>query len=132
MLIAWGLPDVLGKGRYKNMMLTMLAGVVLVIIFASQDKFDEAISLFEQAININSEHAHAHFNLGSLLVKQGKFKSADRHCAEAIRIKPDYAEAYYQIGNILTQQGKLEEANIFFSKAIQLKPSQRPPVELVA
>ena len=74
------------------------------------EEYNQAISVYEKAIELNPEYYEAYNNLGTALKDQGKLDEAIDAYNKAISINPDYAEAYYNIGFTLQGQGKLEEA----------------------
>jgi Tfp pilus assembly protein PilF len=65
----------------------------LAIIFYTQNKDDEAIYHFRQALQINPNDPDMHFNLGVVLGKKNELKEAITHFRQAIYLKPDYEEA---------------------------------------
>src|SRR5437870_4145458 len=75
-----------------------------------------------QALDINPEHASAHYNLGNVLAQHGKLAEASEHHRQALRLKPDYADAHNNLGNVLAQQGKLAEASEQYQRALQIRP----------
>ena len=67
-----------------------------------------AENLYKKVLKINSNHASAHNNLGSVLQVFGEYQKA-RSCYEkAIQIQPNYANAYNNLGLILKELGNEE------------------------
>jgi tetratricopeptide (TPR) repeat protein len=87
-----------------------------------QDRIDEAIDQFQEAIRIKPDDIEAHYNLGDALYRKGQINEAIQQYQEAIRLKPDYAEACYNLGNALYKQGQVDEAISQFQEAIRIKP----------
>jgi tetratricopeptide (TPR) repeat protein len=85
-------------------------------------RVDEAITQFQQALQINPDYAEAHYNLGNALLQKGRADEAITHYREALRIKPNFAEAHYNLGIALAQKGREDEAIAHFQKALQIKP----------
>jgi hypothetical protein len=54
-----------------------------------QDRLEESIGYFEQALKINPNYAPAHNNLGIVLARLGRLDQAIQHFKEAIRIRSD-------------------------------------------
>ena len=54
-----------------------------------QDRLEESIEYFEQALGINPNYAPAHNNLGIVLARLGRLDQAIEHFKEAIRLRPD-------------------------------------------
>ena len=57
-------------------------------------KFDESLSNYKKAIQLNTNYEKAYNNLGNLLSNLGKFDEATNAYKQAIKIKPDYPKAY--------------------------------------
>jgi len=91
---------------------------------ARQERTDEAIESYRQALALEPTSVAAHYNLANLLAKQGNLKAASAHYEEAIRVSPDFPEAYRNLGNLLMQQGDLERASELFRKGVAVNPLQ--------
>jgi len=87
-----------------------------------EDRIEEAIGHYEQALRINPDMADTHNNLGFALLQAGKAEDAIRHLEQALLLKPDYAEAHYNLGNALLRVGKVSEAMGQYEQALRLKP----------
>jgi len=83
-------------------------------------KLKEAEISYRKAIEIKSDYAEAHSNLGNILKNLGKLKEAEISYRKAIKLNPDYADAYSNLGSILRDLGKLKEAEISYRKAIKI------------
>jgi spermidine synthase len=94
----------------------------LANLFFVKDMLNEAIINYSKSLEIKSNNAYTHNNLGYALTVQGNFDEAVTHFTEALRIKPDFAEAQRNLGYSLARQGKLEEATKEYLKAIQMLP----------
>ena len=84
--------------------------------------FDESISFFEKALQINSQFAPLRLNFGSALQKLRRYEDALSSFDKAITIKPDYAEAFYNRGVTLIELERIDEALDSYNKAIAIKP----------
>lgn len=74
-----------------------------------QGRPDEAIARYERALEIDSDCADAHNNLGSVLRKQGRPDEAVACYRRALEIDPDYAEAHWNYGLMLLANGRFRE-----------------------
>jgi tetratricopeptide (TPR) repeat protein len=124
-MIAWGGAEVLSGWRFKRV--TPAAAAVLVSVFAvttwlQTGYWKNSITLFEHAIDVNSNNALAHNNLGAALRKQDRVADAIGHYDWALMLKPDYAAAHYNLGIALMRIGRFDEATSHFQRAQQLKP----------
>ena len=85
-------------------------------------KTPEAISQWEQALQLNPKCVETYNNLGGALLDEGKMTEAISQWEQALRLRPDYAEAHYNLGYVLSQTGKLENAIVHYERALQAKP----------
>jgi len=85
-------------------------------------KIPEAITNFQQALQIKPDYAEAHYNLGNTLLQKGKVDEAISHYQQALLIKPDYANAHNNLGTALFQKGKVDEAISHYQQALLIKP----------
>jgi len=83
---------------------------------------DEAISQFQQAVQIDPDYANAHSNLGYALNKMGKVDEAIAQYQQAVQIDPDSAVAQFNLGNHLLRQGKVDEAIPHLQQAVKINP----------
>ena len=83
---------------------------------------DDAITHFQEALQINPGYAEAHINLGNALFQRGKVDEAIAQYQRALQINPDYAEAHYNLGNALLRQGSVDEAIAQYQRALQIRP----------
>jgi protein O-mannosyl-transferase len=98
----------------------------LGIALGKQDKFDEAIKCFTEALRIKPDAA-THTNISHALALQGKLDEAVVHLTEALRLDPNSAQAHYDLGQIMVQRGKVNEAIDHFEKVLQLAPDWVEP-----
>ena len=95
---------------------------ILGICMASQDKTQESIKQFKEAINLKPDFFEAHFNLGNALTNLGEPNKAIICYKEAIKIKPDYSDAFNNLANVLIELEKTKEAIQYLNQAIKIKP----------
>jgi tetratricopeptide (TPR) repeat protein len=88
-----------------------------------QEKLDEAIRHFSEAISLEPGYVDAHYSLGQAMARQGKSDEAVRHFSAVLRLKPDHAEAHGYIGSIMFAGGMLKEAAVHLSEAVRLDPN---------
>jgi protein O-mannosyl-transferase len=94
----------------------------LALVLAAQGQSADAVSHFQQALEINPRFVEAHNNLGVLLARQGQSAEPIRHFQKALELQPDCADACNSMGNVLADQGQLTEAITYYQKAIEFKP----------
>jgi tetratricopeptide (TPR) repeat protein len=126
-MLAWFIPHMLTKWRYRNIGLLLAAGallaVLLVLTRAQLHLWSNTISLFEHTLKVTENNYLAHNNLGNALARQGKLKQARDHYAKALRINPTFPRAYNNLASVLVRQGKSEEAIAYYTKALEIKPN---------
>lgn len=125
-IIAWGVPDLVARWRYKKIVLAATATVLLLIFTAasrSQNRYwANDIALFKHSLDVTNDNDVAHQKLGEALAAQGKTDEAVRHYYEALRIKPDLVAAHLNLGVALREEGKINEAVEHFSMALRAEP----------
>lgn len=95
---------------------------LLGIILTSQNKNQEAIKNYENALKIKPDYPEAYFNLGIVYKKNNNLENAKTSFINAIKMNSKYIEALNNLGLILKEQGKFEEAIEHYQKALQIKP----------
>jgi len=99
-------------GVYNNL------GVVLI----AQMKFEEAITNFIKAVELQPNYPESYNNMGYALSELKRFSEANVYYEKAIRLKSDYAEAHNNLANSLSKTTSFNKAIIHYKKAIQYKP----------
>ena len=66
-------------------------------------KLEEAIIAYQQAIQIDPNHANAYFNLGLAYGRQGQLEQAIAAYQQAIQIDPNDADVYTNLGNVYNE-----------------------------
>lgn len=104
-LIAWGIPDLMARWRYRQIALTISAVIVVfcctVSTWSHVKHWRNGTALFTHAVNVTADNALAHDGLGFALARQGRLDEAIAHYSEALRIKPGYAKARYNLEHAL-------------------------------
>jgi len=83
----------------------------------------EAIAAYHKVLEIESTHAAAHINLGTLYYNRQDFGLAEKHYRQAIEADPRYALAYFDLGNVLDETGRVKDAIQTYKTALQLAPT---------
>jgi len=82
-----------------------------------------AIAAYQKVLELDTQHAAAHINLGTLYYNRQDHALAERHYRAAIEIDPRYALAYFDLGNVLDETGRVVEAVQAYKTALQLAPT---------
>jgi tetratricopeptide (TPR) repeat protein len=85
-------------------------------------RLDEAKTVYETILEIDSRHAAAAINLGTMLYNERDFEGAERMYRRATESDPDYALAFFDLGNVLDEQQRLDEAITAYERALTLVP----------
>jgi tetratricopeptide (TPR) repeat protein len=124
-MMAWGIPDILGGWRYRRVLFVISAVVLfssLIMITRDQVRhWSNSITLFRHALNATTNNSTAYSQLGFALSCQGRFQEAIPILSVALQIRPNHAEIYNNLGVISVQQGKTQEASAYFFKALRIK-----------
>jgi tetratricopeptide (TPR) repeat protein len=94
-----------------------------------QDKLNDAIFHFHEAIKVNSKNPAnyiAFVNLGQALSLQKKNTEAIEAFKKSLSINPTCTEAYHQLGFVLFQSGRVDEAIAAYQKAIAFNNDYPP------
>jgi len=91
----------------------------------AEEKFDEAIKNFQQAIALKPDFAEAHYHLGESYMEVGESKKAVAAFKEAVNRKPDFAEAYHQLGRAYLAEKDDKKAVESYNEAIRLAPQSK-------
>jgi tetratricopeptide (TPR) repeat protein len=84
-------------------------------------RMDEAITQFQQALQIKPDYADACNNLGNVLMEKGRVDEAIAHYQKALQISPDLAVLHVNLGNALMQKGRVDEAITQFQQGLQFQ-----------
>jgi protein O-GlcNAc transferase len=95
----------------------------LAVALATLREFEQAATACRRAIQYDSAHAEAHFNLGHALKKLGQPAAAITEFTTTTQLKRDYAPAYTELGNTLGEIGRLEDAVAAHGRAVALDPN---------
>jgi predicted O-linked N-acetylglucosamine transferase (SPINDLY family) len=96
---------------------------MLGCVLQAQQKIDDAIASFRQALAHDPAHAKAHNNLGCTLEAAGDLASAAQCYRDAIGLDPDMAHAHYNLGNACRQLGDAKQAIEQIERALAIEPA---------
>ncbi len=77
---------------------------------SQEERYQEAVRSFRQAISLERDYAEAYNMLGFCLRKLGRIKEALANYERALRLKPDFPKAREYYGEAHLQNGNLEGA----------------------
>lgn len=95
--------------------------------FFELQRYEDALNVYRQAINLNPNYAQAWYGQGKTLARLQKYSEALTAYEQAIQILPDYVEAWSGRGFVLKDLGRYQEAIAAFDKSLQLN-EQAPDI----
>ncbi|MBO9998935.1 MAG: tetratricopeptide repeat protein [Cyanobacteria bacterium SID2] len=90
-------------------------------LFFSQ-RYPEAISAYDRAIELKPDYYQAWSNRGSALFHRQRYEAAIESYDRALELKFDYPEAWNNRGGAMTKLRQFDEALTSYDRAVQLKP----------
>ena len=85
-------------------------------------RFDQALSAFQEAVNLDSTSGPAYRRLGITLYHLGRVGKAAEILLLADRLSPGDAETMNQIAMALERNGRSEDARQWFNRVAQMQP----------
>ena len=92
-------------------------------MLTNSGKYNEAITAYDKAIEINPQNSLAWNGKGIVLDELGKFDEAIKAYNKAIEIDPQYFEAWTNNGVDLVNLNKFDEAKASYENEIKINPS---------
>jgi tetratricopeptide (TPR) repeat protein len=125
-MLAWGIPELLSRVRWRSEILAPLAGGALLALalctWQQLGYWRNSVTLFTRTLEVSPDNFVAEMNLGNALVEEGRFPEAVSHLTRAVALKPVSAEAHYNLGNALVRQGRNGAAVDAFTRALWINP----------
>ena len=102
-MVAWGIPALLGTWRYGKKVLVPLAAAVLFCFFSltmlQVRYWQSSFTLFGHALNVTDNNHVAYYSRGTAYAALGNYEQALKDYDRAIGIEPNYAPASASRGN---------------------------------
>jgi tetratricopeptide (TPR) repeat protein len=128
-IIAWGVPELLGGWRYKKVTLAASSIALLlalgILTWVQVGTWRDNMSLFSHAVAVTDGNYLALTNLGLTEARLGKTDDAIAHYKAALEIGPMISDIHNYIAIALSSKGKDLEAASHYSEAIRLKPEYK-------
>ncbi|CAH0590544.1 unnamed protein product [Chrysodeixis includens] len=90
--------------------------------FVKQEKWDDAISCYNRAIELVRDDAIYYANRGLCFLKKDSLHLAESDCSEAIRLDPTYVKAYQRRATARERLGSLRAASHDLNEVLKLEP----------
>jgi tetratricopeptide (TPR) repeat protein len=95
----------------------------LAYLYEAAGRVEDAIAQLETSIKLAPDSASAHFQLGTLLLKQRRTDEAMARLERAVALKPEWPETYNNLGAVWFLRGDLGKASAAFDDAIRRDPA---------
>ena len=89
-------------------------------------RYPEAVSVYERAVELDSNNPSVHANLGRLYMAARELEAAQRSFETALEKNPDIADAHFGLARIATHQGDLKKAEASVRRALKSNPAFIP------
>lgn len=93
-------------------------------ILQDKDKINEAIYMFNEAINKDPKYYKAHYNLGYIYFIQGKPNLALSEFKKTVKLKDDFSYGYYNMGCAYLKLKDYRNAKYNFFRALDAGNSE--------
>ncbi len=90
---------------------------------AQNDKFEEAIAAYRQALRIQPKYAQASLQMGLAYARLNQYPEAVKAFKEAIRLQPQWGLAHENLGVAYIKMGHWQDARDAFLEAVRLHPN---------
>lgn len=84
----------------------------------SCDKYDEAIKVYEQALEIDPTYKPTYFHICEAYVMADRYEEATKMMNRVLLLDKNNGEAYFHLGNIALLKDEEEEGRLQYAKAI--------------
>lgn len=91
-------------------------------VYSQRDEYEEAIRLFNEALELDPNDAWAHAGIGNVYRWQGEFETAIKKYKIACDLAPELAYPRFMLGTAYDGQGDLDAARTEYEKSIELDP----------
>jgi protein O-mannosyl-transferase len=100
----------MGQATVANRPGNARARVNLGAALVKENRLDEALAQFDEALRLRPKLADAHYNRGLVLAMQNQPAEAQRELEVALHLEPDNSRTRRTLGLLLGRQGKLTDA----------------------
>lgn len=97
---------------------------LLGLHYQEQEKYDKAVSSYQNIIAVNPDYPHSYYNIGYIaLVYQENYDKAIEYMNKAIEVQPAFYRAYYNLGYAHELKGDYQKAREAYKKSLQIMPN---------
>ncbi|MFC1567412.1 tetratricopeptide repeat protein [Thermodesulfobacteriota bacterium] len=121
--VTWGFSGFLSKWRYrKNFLVVAVIAILLALTvrtFLQVGHWQNAATLFGNAVKVTPDNILAQNNLGAALYEDGRFDEAIVYFKKALSISPEYTKALSNLGAAYFKKGNYDKAVFYFEKVLK-------------
>jgi Flp pilus assembly protein TadD len=125
LMVAWGVPELLAKYRYRKTVFAICTTVLLasftMVTILQVRYWRDSFTLFQQAVKVTTNNYVAHDSLGNALAQKGMLEQAIAHYQEALKINPNLVNTHNNLGVALLKRGEINRAIAHYYQALRLK-----------
>jgi tetratricopeptide (TPR) repeat protein len=125
-MVAWGVPDLLKKWKYRKEILLALSALGIlclsIITWTQVGYWQNNFTLYDHTLKVTDDNCFIYNCRGSVYKNLGNYTQAMEDYNKAIEIKPDYAHAFNNRGNTYGILGNYTQAVEDLTRAIEIKP----------
>jgi len=94
----------------------------LALALRNQQRFEEALAMYDKALRREPDFREAHYNRGLILLLLRRHEEAVAALSAALKLKADLADALKHRGDALSALGRLGEAVTDYDRALEIVP----------
>ncbi|MEM0074688.1 MAG: AAA family ATPase [Candidatus Micrarchaeaceae archaeon] len=91
-----------------------------------ENRFEEAIDLYSQAIKLDPVYSSAYFNRALSYALINRYDNARLDAEKVMELEPDSFDAPYVLGLVNEYEGNFEDAKSWYEKALKINPDYQP------
>lgn len=127
-MIAWGVPELIGKWKYRKEILWISSIAVLsvlgVLSYIQQKYWKNTETLCEHALEVTEDNFKAHFFLAKTFFSQGNNEGVLEQTREGLALKPDFVYLINLKGVTLSRMGRFDEAIECYRRELEIDPNR--------
>jgi len=126
-IIAWGIPELVGKWKYKKIALAISALLVVssvsVCTWFQAGYWRDSITLFQHSLDLSQDNHIAHLHMAKALCESGKPDEGVKEYRIYLQMRPNDADVISNLGVELISQNRLDEGIAEYKRYLQIKPN---------
>ncbi len=91
-------------------------------LYIRENRLDEAIKQYEEALEINPDNSNAYNGWGYILLMKGQEEDADLKFSKALELNPNHERAHFNLMKLKFAQGAHQETLEQIDKLVSLEP----------